>query len=261
LISASATGLQSFYQFDGLGSVVTVTDGAASQKAGYAYDPWGTVTGGSDLLGTKNKFKYTGEAVDPSTGLVYLRARYYDPSMGHFLSRDPLPQSDHVPQQASYVYAGNSPVLHVDPTGLFSFDTFLQVYSQTIYSLPSFVGCGASGFRATGACRAQGFSDQMIDAGRAISNDAATVIVPGLGAALGAYDTAKDLAPIVRKLSNPKQLTAEDLKTLSEAILSNALNIPDTAAFGFDNYLVPYVIAGPFSSSPGNYPTSGGRNK
>ena len=73
LISASATGLQSFYQFDGLGSVATVTDGAASQKAGYDYEPWGSVIGGSDLLGTKNKFRFTGEAADPNTGLVYRR--------------------------------------------------------------------------------------------------------------------------------------------------------------------------------------------
>jgi RHS repeat-associated protein len=93
LISASATGLQSFYQFDGLGSVTTVPDGAASQKASYVYDPWGSVTRGADLLGAKNKFTFTGEAVDSATGLVFLRARCYDSITGRFLSQDKVAES------------------------------------------------------------------------------------------------------------------------------------------------------------------------
>lgn len=117
LISASATGLQSFYQFDGLGSVATVTDGAASQKASFVYDPWGSVIGGADLLGTKNKFEFTGEAVDPGTGLVFLRARYYEPQSGRFLSVDQVPSS----RQSPYIYAEANPVINTDPTGDLTF--------------------------------------------------------------------------------------------------------------------------------------------
>jgi RHS repeat-associated protein len=118
LISASATGLQSFYQFDGLGSVVTVTDGAASQKAGYAYDPWGAVIGGGDLLGGKNKFRFTGEAVDPGTGLVFLRARYYDPAIGKFLSRNQTSGTAEFPMSShSYLYGIANPGRFIDRTG------------------------------------------------------------------------------------------------------------------------------------------------
>jgi len=118
LISASATGLQSFYQFDGLGSVATVTDGTASQKASYIYEPWGSVIGGADLLASKNKFRFTGEAVDPGTGLVFLRARYYDPALGRFLSPDPIGS----PNRSAYTYADNAPSSRIDPSGLTAVD-------------------------------------------------------------------------------------------------------------------------------------------
>jgi hypothetical protein len=114
-----------------------------------------------------------------------------------------------------------------------------------------------SGFRATGACKAQGFSDEWIRAGQAVDTDLAKAIVPGIGYPLAAYDTAKKLAPILGKLSNPERLTAEDLKTLSEQIL-----IPSsTAKLFLNDALIPFIIAGPSSSSPGNYPISGGHNK
>lgn len=58
-----------------------------------------------------NEFTYTGEQND-STGLEYLRARYYDNATGRFLSQDPLG----LPQQ--YPYVGNNPANLIDPYGL-----------------------------------------------------------------------------------------------------------------------------------------------
>jgi RHS repeat-associated protein len=57
-----------------------------------------------------NEFTFTGEQVDTS-GLQYLRARYYDPALGRFLARDPLPVGNR------YAYVGNDPVNYSDPTG------------------------------------------------------------------------------------------------------------------------------------------------
>ena len=54
----------------------------------YHYDPYGNVTGSTGT--TYNRFGYAGEYTDGKSGLVYLRARYYDPSTEEFLSRDPL---------------------------------------------------------------------------------------------------------------------------------------------------------------------------
>ena len=55
---------------------------------------------------------FTGEQRDADSGLCYLRARYYDPSIGRFLSQDPLPGGN------LYAYVGNSPVNFTDPSGL-----------------------------------------------------------------------------------------------------------------------------------------------
>ncbi|MDQ1492339.1 MAG: hypothetical protein QOJ23_4853 [Actinomycetota bacterium] len=57
---------------------------------------------------------YAGQYTDTETGLQYLRARYYDPSTGTFLTRDPLEAQTREP----YGYAGGSPLNATDPLGL-----------------------------------------------------------------------------------------------------------------------------------------------
>ena len=119
LISGSAVGFQSFYQFDGLGSVATVTDQSAATKAAYAYDPWGSGSSRADSLGNKNKYKFTGEPVDLGASLIFLRARYYDQNLGRFVSKDLSPGSKSFPlTQNRYVYAVGNPLLLVDHSGL-----------------------------------------------------------------------------------------------------------------------------------------------
>jgi RHS repeat-associated protein len=68
---------------------------------------------------------------DPATGLYYLRARYYDPVAGRFLSKDPVAGLLNDPQTLNpYVYTVNNPVNYVDPSGEFW--------------LPVFVGAGVN---------------------------------------------------------------------------------------------------------------------
>ncbi|MBI2724142.1 MAG: RHS repeat-associated core domain-containing protein [Chloroflexi bacterium] len=61
-----------------------------------------------------NDFRYTGQQDDRSAnrGLYYLRARFYDPALGRFLTRDPMPFVQR------YAYVGNNPVNLNDPSGL-----------------------------------------------------------------------------------------------------------------------------------------------
>jgi len=62
---------------------------------------------------------YTGEWWDADAGLLYLRARYYDPGTGRFIGRDPFPGYVREPQTLNlYVYVTNNPPGHVDPAGL-----------------------------------------------------------------------------------------------------------------------------------------------
>jgi RHS repeat-associated protein len=78
--------------------------------ASYGHDVFGAIrsqSGSSD-----NYWLFTGEQLDSDEGLYYLRARYYDPETGRFLSQDPLPLGN------LYAYVGNNPVNRVDPSGL-----------------------------------------------------------------------------------------------------------------------------------------------
>jgi len=63
------------------------------------------------------KYKYTGKEKD-ITGLYYYGARYYDPTIGRFITRDPIKGSIMNPQTLNpYVYCLNNPMKYVDPDG------------------------------------------------------------------------------------------------------------------------------------------------
>jgi RHS repeat-associated protein len=61
---------------------------------------------------------YRGEQYDSDLGLYYLRARYYNPATGRFLSRDPENGQPTDPQSLhKYLYAGGDPTSAFDPSG------------------------------------------------------------------------------------------------------------------------------------------------
>jgi len=105
-----------FYLFDALGSVVNLTKADGSIQARYQYDAFGnsrSTTGSS-----KNVFGFTGHEKDPETGLYYFKARYYDPTLGQFLTQDAFEgMTDTPPSLHKYVYAYGNPTVWVDPDG------------------------------------------------------------------------------------------------------------------------------------------------
>jgi RHS repeat-associated protein len=100
---------------DGLGSIRLITDDTGAVVGSTAYDAYGEQRATS---GVQYRLGYTGEQLDAETGFVYLRARYYDPGQGRFLTTDPFPGSLVDPLSLhSYLYVHNNPANAVDPTG------------------------------------------------------------------------------------------------------------------------------------------------
>ncbi|HWU23468.1 MAG TPA: RHS repeat-associated core domain-containing protein, partial [Nocardioides sp.] len=108
----TSTAAVTYLHTDQAGSVRLLTDTSGTVTGTYSYDPWGQTTAhtgtGTTPLG------YDGQYTDPESGLIYLRARYYDPQTAQFLTLDPAVAVTGQP----YNYTGNDPLNAADPTGL-----------------------------------------------------------------------------------------------------------------------------------------------
>jgi RHS repeat-associated protein len=102
--------------------VVTDADGVVVEST--EFYPYGRPRH-EERIGFESAYKYTGKELDQESGLMYFEARYYEPVVGRFVSVDPLvgapptaaflsPEFIH-----TYAYAGNNPIMFVDPDGKF----------------------------------------------------------------------------------------------------------------------------------------------
>ncbi len=99
-----------YYLYNGHGDVVQIVDTAGTVVNNYDYDVWGNFITKQETI--DNPFTYFGQTFDETTGLYYLRARYYDPQTGRFIQQDPAEDGYNW-----YVYGNQNPVLYVDYTG------------------------------------------------------------------------------------------------------------------------------------------------
>ncbi len=103
------------FHTDRLGSIRAITDATGATTSTYRTDEWGNPT--STIGSSSQPLHFTGEPQD-TTGLTYLRARYYDSSLGQFMSRDTFGGAQCQPQsQNQYTYSADNPATEVDPTG------------------------------------------------------------------------------------------------------------------------------------------------
>jgi len=113
--SVDGAGAASYALTDGIGSVRGRTDGAGAVVGSSDYDAFGVVRASS---GTGGIFGFAGEQTESATGQLYLRARYYAPGLGRFLSVDPeFPGGGGTQGYNPYPYAGNNPGTWGDPSG------------------------------------------------------------------------------------------------------------------------------------------------
>lgn len=105
-------GTALYFIQDHLGTTRVLADGSGNVASSLGYDSYGKVTNGS----AATRYTYTGREIDSETGLMYYRARWYDPQAGRFISEDPI---GFLGQDVNfYGYVHNDPLRLIDPTGL-----------------------------------------------------------------------------------------------------------------------------------------------
>ena len=129
-----------YFGYDGHGSVVNISNESGKSIKSYDYDAFG-VELNRDVNDT-NLFRYCGEQYDNETDSIYLRARYYSPSLGRFTTEDPVKDGDNW-----YSYCAGNPVNNWDPSGLdkekiLDVPAFSQKYRQDCW------GASLSGYFA-----------------------------------------------------------------------------------------------------------------
>ena len=119
-----------YYTQNAHGDVVNLTDANGEVVKSYTYDAFGVEKNIDDA--DTNAFRYCGEYYDKETATIYLRARYYNPSNGRFISRDSFAGSNNDPLSLNlYTYCHNNPVSGTDSTGHF-LDTLFDVASLAV---------------------------------------------------------------------------------------------------------------------------------
>jgi RHS repeat-associated protein len=159
----SNTGALYFLQ-DHLGSTVALTNAAGSIAERTQYEAFGQSTGSS-----LTPYGFTGREREAATGLMYYRARWYDPHQGRFMSEDPVGLNA---RPNLYEYAYDNPLRYVDPTG-----------NQGLELAGALAGGGSL---AAGGTSAGGAAASGAAAGGAAASGAAAILPPVAVAIAGA---------------------------------------------------------------------------
>ncbi len=130
--------LQTYYYLkNGHSDITGLTDANGTKIVIYDYDAWGNITTsgtigiglpppGEDTLDYLNPRLYAGYWFDRTLGLYFMKARMYDPTLGRFLSKDPIQVGDSALDANPYIYTANNPLTHIDPSGKY-IETALDV--------------------------------------------------------------------------------------------------------------------------------------
>jgi RHS repeat-associated protein len=126
ILCKNVNGLTDYYHTDHLGSTRLITDESGNPVTDIQYTPFGDT-----ITQEEERFLYTGKERD-ATGLYYYGARYYDPAIGRFLTKDPAAGKTYNPQSLNqYIYCVNNPLKYIDPAGLSEEEVIIEFYDTT----------------------------------------------------------------------------------------------------------------------------------
>jgi RHS repeat-associated protein len=125
VLGQSHNGTMSYLLHDDRGNTreLVNTSGTTEQ---YLYDAFGNLRAGPQTPQTA--YLYAGQQFDADSGLYYLRARFYQPGSGRFLSRDTFSPPLNEPSELNrYSYVANNPINAIDPSGYSAIVQYTQV--------------------------------------------------------------------------------------------------------------------------------------
>ena len=127
---SGSTATNYYYTFeyfgDHLGSIRELVDTSGNIKAQYSYSPYGVATKVAGSTGIDSDFRYASYYYHAPSDLNLTMYRAYSPSLGRWLTRDPIGYAAGV---NLYAYVGGEPVVGLDPLGL-------DLFVEGSYGLP-----------------------------------------------------------------------------------------------------------------------------
>jgi len=121
-----------WYEVDGRGNVVALTDVNGKVVDRYAYDSWGELTSDDGVNETvPQQLRYAGYWYDEKLSWYWLSVRYYDPEIARFLAPDPSEQDG----VRTYAYVGNDPIDATDPSGLCRVTLYFKTLGPSAWDL------------------------------------------------------------------------------------------------------------------------------
>jgi RHS repeat-associated protein len=196
LLSDRTTAGTYNYIFDGLGSIVALTNSSGTVAKTYSYDPYGTVTAGSGTV--DNPWQYASGYYDSGTNTVKFGQRYYDPSIARWTQTDPI-DAIGIRQGNRYLYANEDPINFVDLSGAVKLNQCCGGGASEAGASPEEVPHGGGGAPNYGSTAASRLRATVTTTGAVVRQAAVRAVANRVGYHLGT--AADEIEHVVEHVS------------------------------------------------------------
>ena len=209
------------YVYDGRGSVKKVVNGNTVVR-NYDYDPYGNITKGAPAQ--ERIYGYNGEEYTPQTGLIYLRARHYNPSTATFTSEDTYAGDKTNPVTRNrYSFANNNPVMYHDPSGHAGlFSKIVGAVKSVATTVTKTVTKAAKAVTSTVTIAAKTVANKVTATVQKVVSTASTVVSNVKSAVTNVVTKA---ATTVKKVVNSAKVAVQNATT---AVVNSVKNVVKT---------------------------------